>query len=185
MPGITAIFISRDQTERCTFLKGKIKPREVAEFSRFGELVKTIRNRNFDTGSLRNSVVMKNMVVLLVDALINLVLGVLLLIYSPGLAGKLGVPVVDSGFYPNILGAVFIGITIALLIEALGKTREGKGGLGLTGAVSINLCGGSVLLIWLILGRLDLSPGGAIFLWALGISLIILSLIELIIHLRA
>ncbi len=128
---------------------------------------------------------MKRKAVLLVDALINLLLGVLLLIYSPDLAIRMGVPVVESSFYPNILGAVFIGITIALLLEAFGRSGEGKGGLGLTGAVSINLCGGSVLLVWLIFGGLDLPARGAILLWTLGILLVVLSLTELVLHLKS
>jgi len=78
---------------------------------------------------------------LLVDATVNLVLGILLLAFSPGLANFLGVPQSSTNFYPSILGAVFIGITLALVFEALRSARDGLTGLGLLGAVCINLCG--------------------------------------------
>ena len=119
---------------------------------------------------------------LVADAFINLVLGVLLLAYSPGLADSLGVPIANSGFFPNILGAVFIGITIALLIETFGKLSGG--GLGLLGTISINLCGGIVLLIWLVSGDLDIPLRGSIFLWTLDIMLLVLSSVELLFHFR-
>ena len=61
---------------------------------------------------------------LIFDAFINLVLGVLLLSFSEKLATFLGVPYVTNHFYPNILGAIFIGITIALLIEVYKKNEN-------------------------------------------------------------
>lgn len=64
-------------------------------------------------------------IILLVDFIINLILGILLLAYSNTLAVYLGVPAVESSFYPNILGGVLIGIALALLIEFLNKS-EGK-----------------------------------------------------------
>jgi hypothetical protein len=122
--------------------------------------------------------------ILLIDLIVNLILGILLIAYSTKLAGYLGVPVVESSFYPNILGGVFIGIAIALLIETCKTKSAITSGLGLLGAISINLCGGCVLLFWLIFGDLNLPIHGAIFLWILDILLLVLSLFELINHYR-
>ena len=122
---------------------------------------------------------------LIVDAAVNLILGVFLLAYSPGLANLLGMPVVGSNFYPNILGGVSIGITIALLIAAFGNNTRNIAGLGLTGAVSINLCGGIVLFIWLVWGDLDIPFRGSLILWILDIVLLVLSSIELLFYFRS
>lgn len=118
--------------------------------------------------------------ILFVDAAINFILGVLLLFFSPRLADFLGVPSSSTAFYPSILGAIFIGITIGLLIEAIGKGDRFGGGLGLTGAVSINLGGGIVLAFWLIFGGLQLPVRGLLFLWVLVFLLVAVSLFELI-----
>jgi hypothetical protein len=47
-------------------------------------------------------------------------------------------------FYPNALGGVLSGIGIALLIEAF-REPNGLVGLGLGGAIAINLCDGFTL----------------------------------------
>jgi hypothetical protein len=117
---------------------------------------------------------------LLVDAAVNLVLGILLLAFNPGLADFLGVPPSSTNFYPSILGAVFVGITVALVVEAMRSSGEGSAGLGLLGAVCINLCGGFVLALWLLFGRLDIPMHGAVFLWALAAILVVLSSVELL-----
>jgi hypothetical protein len=122
--------------------------------------------------------------ILLVDFIINLVLGILLLAYSSNLAFYLGVPEVESSFYPNILGGVFIGIALALLIEFLNKSEGKTSGLGLLGAIAINLCGGLVLITWLIFGDLILPMRGFIILWTLAVLLIVLSGFEIINHYR-
>jgi hypothetical protein len=109
---------------------------------------------------------------------------VALVSYSPKLAQLLGIPVVSSNFYPNILGAVFLGITLALLLEAFRKPNHGRAGLGLTGALCINLCGGMALILWLAFGRLQLPVQGDIALWGLSVVLIVISTLELIQKLR-
>lgn len=119
-------------------------------------------------------------IILIVDAAINFALGILLLLFSSSVVTTLGIPPSSSGFYPNILGAVFIGITIALLIGASGKGDIRRSGLGLFGAIAINLCGGSALALWLIFGHLDLPARGLAFLWSLVAVLIVLSTAELV-----
>jgi hypothetical protein len=124
---------------------------------------------------------MKRRIILLIDALINLILAILLLAFSPEMAGFFGVPPADINFYPNILGAVFFGITIALILEAFRKSaNHNRVGLGLTGAICINLCGGFVLLLWLVWGNLALPDKGTIFLWTLDLILLLISTIELV-----
>jgi hypothetical protein len=119
-------------------------------------------------------------IILVVDAVINFILGMLLLIFSNGIINFLGVPSSSSNFYPNILGAVFIGITAALLIRILGKDANKFSGLGLLGAISINLSGGLVLALWLIFGNMNLPDKGFILLWSLVAVLIIISTAELL-----
>ena len=75
--------------------------------------------------------------------------------------------------------AIFLGIGIAMLIE-LFKPFEGIGGLGLGGAISINLCGAAVLAVWLLGGGLDIPTRGYIGLWGLVGILVSLSIVELV-----
>lgn len=105
--------------------------------------------------------------------------------YSNKLAEYLGVPKAESSFYPNILGGVFVGIALALLIEFFNKSDRITSGLGLLGAIVINLCGGIILIIWLLFGDLGLPLRGSVFLWILAFVLIVLSSIELINHYKA
>ena len=126
---------------------------------------------------------MKNSKVLIVDALINLLLGILLLIFTDKIVAFLGVPGAVSHFYPNILGAVLLGIGIALLLEYFRKP-QGLVGLGLGGAITINLCGGIVLALWLLFGELRIPFHGYVFLWLLVFILVIISGVELLIHLK-
>ena len=123
-------------------------------------------------------------ITLLIDAFINLALGVLLLAFSPKLVSALGVPPSDNLFYPNILGAVLFGIGIALIIEAFRTNNNRFTGLGLTGAICINISGGIVLLLWLLSGRLNLPLKGSLFLWMLDILLVVVSSAELIFILK-
>jgi hypothetical protein len=119
---------------------------------------------------------------ILIDAIINLLLGIILLAYSKPVVELFGLPDTEQFFYPNILGAILFGIGIALVIEYKRKGRFV--GLGLAGAMSINLMGGVVLFLWLVSGNLSLPLQGKIILWALDILLGIVSSLELITSLR-
>lgn len=121
--------------------------------------------------------------VLLVDALINFILGFLLLIFPIRVVQFLGMPETQTKFYPSIFGAVLIGVAVALCIEYFRKP-SGIVGLGLGGAVSINLCAGLVLGAWLIRGQLNIPPRGKLILWALIAVLVIISSVELAVHIR-
>jgi fluoride ion exporter CrcB/FEX len=122
---------------------------------------------------------------LLIDSFINLVLGILLIIFPTSVVHWMGLPLPVTRFYVNILGAVFIGIALALAWEARrGSNNLKLVGLGVVGAAAINLCGGAMLAVWLITGKLDLTLAGSIFLWLLVILLVGISTLELIQHRR-
>ena len=120
---------------------------------------------------------MRHAILLKIDAAINLILGILLLAFPIKLVKALGVPMAEPSFYPSILGGVLFGVGLALLIECY-RQSNGLIGLGLGGAIAINLCGGFVLAVWLLSGSLNLPLRGQVFLWSLVILLVGLSLIE-------
>ena len=121
--------------------------------------------------------------ILLVDALINFILGSLLLIFPVRVVQFLGMPETQTKFYPSIFGAVLIGVAVALCIEYFRKP-SGIVGLGLGGAVSINLCAGMALGAWLIFGQLNIPSRGKVILWALVAVLVIISSLEVAVHIR-
>jgi hypothetical protein len=51
-------------------------------------------------------------------------------------------------------------------------------GLGLGGAIAINLCGGGALAIWLLSGTLALPTRGYIFLGTVAVAVLGISLVE-------
>ena len=117
------------------------------------------------------------------DAAINLILGILLMAFPAGLVKALGIPMPDPPFYAAILGGVLFGIGLALLVECYRKSSRFVG-LGLAGAIAINLCGAIVLAAWLLSDRLTLPLRGHIFLWFLVLLLVAISLLEGFSHLR-
>ncbi len=117
---------------------------------------------------------------LLADALINLVLGGLLVAYPQRLVVMLGLPEVRSTFYPNVLGGVLFGIGIALFIASRGSRQ----GLGLDGAIAINLCGAGMVVIRLIAAPQDFSATGRITLWVVALLVSGIGSVELIHRLR-
>lgn len=120
---------------------------------------------------------MNHSIILMVDAVINVILGILLITFHPKVIHILGVPEAQQIFYPTVLGAVLLGIGVALFIQCF-RRPDGLAGLGLGGAIAINLCGGVMLAIWLISGSLNLPLRGKIFLWGLVAVLIGISAIE-------
>jgi hypothetical protein len=103
----------------------------------------------------------------------------LLLLFPFGLAPVLGVPVPNNYFYSTLLGAVLFGIGMALLIEAYGRQR-GMHGLGIAGAIVINICGATILMLWLLSNSLSIPLRGYIVLWIIAIAVLTVGLIELI-----
>ena len=122
---------------------------------------------------------MNRSLLLTIDSLVNLLLGVLLVVFPRDLISYLGIPEPSSAFYPSILGAVLFGIGIALWMER-GADRARVRGLGLGGAVVINLCGALVLSAWLLFGDLSLSIKAAAVLWGIVAVLTVVSLAEIV-----
>ena len=112
---------------------------------------------------------------LLADAIINLLLGGLLLLYPQWLVEALGIPPVTTTFFPNVLGGVLFGVGLALLIAH----RGGAQGLGLDGAIAINLCGAGVVVGWLVVAPQAIPPRGRITLWIIALVVIGIGLVEL------
>jgi hypothetical protein len=124
---------------------------------------------------------MKISILLIIDAFINFLLGFLLMLsipFSEQLTEILGVPMIQQPFYPSIFGSVLIGIGIALVLETKRKTGSKMIGLGLGGAIAINLIGGFTLIGWLLFGDLGLPIQGYIFLWLIAIILVGISSAE-------
>ena len=122
----------------------------------------------------------KHKLLLIIDGVINIILGLLLLSFPLGTDDLLGVPKPTTNFYPTILGGVIFGIGIALLIERFGK-KKNIHGLGLAGAIAINCCGAGVLLIWLLSHSLKISVTGQVTLWIVAIVVLGCGLAEIII----
>lgn len=128
---------------------------------------------------------MTNRTLLLIDSFINLILGILVVIFPNVVVRWMGLPIPATRFYVNLLGSVFIGIALALVWEAHRSNNTPKlVGLGMVGAAAINICGGVMLAGWLIIGRLTLTLAGSIFLWILVASLVVISASELTMHIR-
>jgi hypothetical protein len=111
------------------------------------------------------------------DGIGNVLLGVPLLLFPGAVSSFLGLPPIGATFYPAILGAVFVGIGVALLVE---RFRPSLGGLGLGGAMSINLTFGVVLAGWLVLTDVELPARGLVVLSSLAVILVGISLAEAI-----
>lgn len=117
---------------------------------------------------------------LTIDGIINLVLGLLLLLFPFGMADMLGVPKSGISFYPTILGGVIFGIGIALFVERYGYRRKIRG-LGLGGAIAINFCGAAVLLLWLLTTSLNIPVRGYVILWSIVVIVFVVGIIELLV----
>jgi len=106
-----------------------------------------------------------------------------LLMFPRSLVEWLGLPLPSSAFYVRILGAVILGIGVALAIEFRGEPTSSLVRLGTGGAAAINLCGGGALAAYLAFGDLSLSTEGKIVLWILAAVVVGLGLVELVANL--
>jgi hypothetical protein len=117
---------------------------------------------------------------LFADAAVNLILGGLLLAYPQRLVRLLDLPEVRSTFYPNVLGGVLVGIGIALVLTY----RGGGHGLGLDGAIAINICGAGTVAVWLFAVPREFSAGGRITLLVVAVVVLGIGCVEFFHRLR-
>jgi hypothetical protein len=122
---------------------------------------------------------MMEKVLLTIDGLANLALGVILLLFPVGAGQALGAPSFTDLFYPTLLGGVLVGIGLALFIQRF-RGSQPVSGLGVEGAIAINVCGAGVLLIWLIFGSLDVPNIGRSVLWIVAIVVFLIATVEML-----
>jgi hypothetical protein len=108
---------------------------------------------------------------------VNLVLGAIFLFLPVGLVEFLGLSPINTYFYASILGAVIFGLGFALFLELYGVQAHVRG-LGLGGAVVVNLCGSGTLLVWLVAVPFDIPLRGKIVLWLVAILVLAIGLVE-------
>lgn len=109
------------------------------------------------------------------ETLLKFVPGILLAVAPLTTLRLLGLPRPDTGFWPRLCGAILVGIAGALFLEG---TSSGHG-LGLAGAIIINLCGGAVLAAMLVLDVGPHSARGRASVWLVVCTLFILSVVEI------
>ena len=132
----------------------------------------------FQSGVLDCAVRMLEAVLLWIDAGLNFLLGLVLVSLPPALLRALGLPYPTTVLYPRIFGGVLIGIAVALALEALAPAL---GGLGLGGAIAINLSGAVVLVGCLVSRQSQVSWRGKLVLWYVVAVLVVLSAAELLV----
>ena len=113
---------------------------------------------------------MKEPILLFVNALINLALGILLMLFPVEWMKALGIPIPENTFYVVLLEAALVGIGLALLVERF-RSALGLTGLGLTGAMLVNTWTATTLILCLVYGDLVIPRNGYIVLWGLWRSL--------------
>lgn len=111
------------------------------------------------------------------DAAVHLLFGVTLLFFPDVLVDAIGVPEPGTAFYASVLGAFLSGIGLALLAERF-RQIFGIAGLGLGGAVCVNICSGGVLMAWLVRGGLPIPVHGYVLLWLIAVLLVGLAVAE-------
>jgi hypothetical protein len=111
-----------------------------------------------------------------IECLFKLSVGVMLMLGPRVLARVLGLPPAESPFWPRVLGGLLTGVAAAAFIEV--KLKAGSG-LGLGGAIGINLAGVAILVSLLILGQTGPHRRGRAVLWILSGVLATLALVEI------
>ncbi len=119
----------------------------------------------------------KSKLLLLIDAFVNLIIGCILIFYSVGIEKFLGLPAVNSLFYPIILGGVILGIAVAFFFEWK-RSQDIAPGLGITGAVIINLFGSMALISCLVFLPLNIPLRGFVLLWVLAVTVFLIGYYE-------
>lgn len=114
--------------------------------------------------------------VLWIETLVKLAGGLVLSLAPLTAIRVLGLSRTDSSFWPRLLGALLIGLAGAAFLEG---RYPGSHGLGVGGAVIVNLAGAAMLATLLALKVAAPSTRGRMVLWTLVALLLILSLLEI------
>lgn len=120
---------------------------------------------------------MVTMLLLLANALLLLSMGAILAVLPATSVLALGLPAGQPAFYRRLLGAVLVGVGLALMMRVL---PTGLGGLGSHGAIVINLSVALTLAALLLTGVGRSSSQGKRLPWLLVIVLLGLSALEVI-----
>lgn len=121
---------------------------------------------------------MQKSFILLVDSIINFLIGLLLLFFPRVIIEFLGIPMVENAFYPSVLGSILMGIGIALFFEWR-REKTDVIGLGIGGAIIINVSVGLAIIVWLLFGNLAIPLRGYLILWGLALIIIVVVILEI------
>ncbi len=102
--------------------------------------------------------------------------GGLLMLAPRTLARALGLPPVAEPFWPRCLGALLVGIALAAFLEV---KLKGANGLGLAGAIAVNLAAAGIIGGQLIVGQVTPARRGRVLLWLTAGLLMLLALAEI------
>ena len=111
-----------------------------------------------------------------IECILKLAGGLLLIVAPRTLARLLGLPPAEHPFWPRVLGGLLVGLAIAAFLE---MKLKGGNGLGLGGAIAVNLAGAGIIGALLILGQAGSVRRGRVLLWLIAAGLAGLSLIEI------
>jgi hypothetical protein len=113
-----------------------------------------------------------------IETLLKLAAGLLLVLAPLAAIKLLGLPRTETGFWPRLLGAVLLGLAVAVFIEG---RAPGSQGLGLAGCVIVNFSAVSMLAGSLALERGPASARGRAVVWAFVVLLVCLSVLEIVV----
>jgi hypothetical protein len=111
-----------------------------------------------------------------IETVVRLFSGLVLLVLPVAAARVLGLPLPQATLWPRVLGGLLIGMAGATMLEG---SVAGSQGLGLGGLVIINLATAATLAALLVLERASQTRRGRLFLWAIVVWLVALSLLEI------
>jgi hypothetical protein len=110
------------------------------------------------------------------ETLLKLSSGLLLALVPLTVIKILGLPPAESAFWPRLLGSVLVGLSGATFLEgAMASTR----GLGLAGAIVINLAAAAMIALSSLLGGGATTRRGKLVQWGIVTLLFALSLAEI------
>lgn len=110
------------------------------------------------------------------ETLLKLAGGVVLIIGPNAASRVFGLPTARPSLWPRLLGAVLLGLAAATYIEG---ALPGSRGLGLGGAIAVNLASAAMIFSLVVLNRGVETGRGRVALSLLAGLLVLLSLFEI------